>query len=47
MDAHLRPGDSIIVPEKVIGGSLLWRNLIGTAQIISAAALPLAVAGTF
>lgn len=47
MDAHLHPGDSIIVPEKVIGGSLFWRNLIGTAQIISAAALPLAVSGTF
>ncbi|MGA1983122.1 MAG: SLBB domain-containing protein [Acidobacteriaceae bacterium] len=45
LNAHLRPGDSIIVPEKVIGGSLLWRNLIETAQIMSAATLPLAVAG--
>jgi protein involved in polysaccharide export with SLBB domain len=47
LNYSLRPGDSIIVPEKVIGGSLLWRNLIGTAQIMSAAVLPLAIAGTF
>jgi len=44
---RLRPGDSIIVPEKVIGGSTLWRNLIGTAQILTAAALPLAISGAF
>jgi hypothetical protein len=41
----MHPGDTIFVPEKVIGGSEIWKNIIGTAQIISAAALPLAVAG--
>ena len=45
MDLHMRPGDTIFVPEKVIGGSLLWQNIIGTAQVMTAAALPLALAG--
>jgi protein involved in polysaccharide export with SLBB domain len=46
MDIRMRPGDTIIVPEKAIGGSQVWRNIIATAQILSAAALPLSVAGT-
>jgi hypothetical protein len=43
----MRPGDSIIVPEKVIGGSQIWRNLLATAQIMSSVALTGAVAGAF
>jgi protein involved in polysaccharide export with SLBB domain len=44
---RLRPGDSIIVPEKLIGGSQVWRNVIAIAQIMSAAALPIAISGIF
>lgn len=47
MNLRLRPGDSIIVPEKLMGGSQVWRNIIATAQIMSAAALPLAIGGVF
>jgi len=47
LSARMLPGDSIIVPEKVIGGSQIWRNLIGTAQIMSSVALTGAVAGAF
>ncbi len=47
LDARMRPGDSIIVPEKVIGGSMVWRNLLATAQIMSSVALTGAVAGAF
>jgi protein involved in polysaccharide export with SLBB domain len=47
MGAHMDPGDSIIVPEKVIGGSMLWRNLLATAQIISSVAITGAIAGAF
>jgi protein involved in polysaccharide export with SLBB domain len=46
MNVRMRPGDTVIVPEKAIGGSAIWRNTIALAQILSAAALPLAVAGT-
>ena len=47
LDIRMHPGDSIIVPEKVIGGSQLWRNIIATAQIASSVALTGAVAGAF
>lgn len=47
LSVRMRPGDSIIVPEKVIGGSLRWRNVLGTAQIMSSVALTGAVAGAF
>jgi protein involved in polysaccharide export with SLBB domain len=43
---HLRPGDDIFVPEKVIGGSPVWQNILGAAQVMAAAAIPLAIAGT-
>jgi protein involved in polysaccharide export with SLBB domain len=42
---RMRPGDTIFVPEKIAGGSVVWQNILATAQIMSAAALPLAVAG--
>lgn len=45
MSVRMQPGDTIFVPEKIVGGSMLWQNILGTAQIMSAAALPLAVSG--
>jgi protein involved in polysaccharide export with SLBB domain len=45
MDTRMRPGDTIFVPEKIIGGSQLWQNILGAAQVASAAALPFAFAG--
>ena len=45
MDLRMRPGDTIFVPEKIIGGSQLWQNILGAAQVASAAALPFAFAG--
>jgi len=47
MNLRLRPGDSVFVPEKIIGGSQIWQNIASMAQIMSAAALPIAIAGTF
>jgi protein involved in polysaccharide export with SLBB domain len=47
MNVRLRPGDSVFVPEKIIGGSSVWQNILGMAQIMSAAALPIAIAGSF
>jgi hypothetical protein len=39
----LEPGDVIVVPQKIIGASLWWRNLLGTAQIASSIAIGAAV----
>jgi protein involved in polysaccharide export with SLBB domain len=38
LNAHLRPGDSIVVPEKISGGSMFWRNLMSGAQLASSSA---------
>jgi hypothetical protein len=34
----IEPGDAIVIPEKAIGGSNGWKNLIGVAQLAEAAA---------
>ena len=47
LNLRLRPGDSVFVPEKIVGGSQVWQNVMGAAQIMSTAALPIAIAGTF
>jgi protein involved in polysaccharide export with SLBB domain len=45
LSTRLDPGDVIVVPQKIIGGSLLWRNLLTVAQITSSLAITAAVAG--
>ena len=44
-NVRMQPGDTIFVPEKIVGGSAVWQNIIGVAQIMSATMLPLAVGG--
>jgi protein involved in polysaccharide export with SLBB domain len=38
LSTRLQPGDSIVVPEKITGGSMFWKNLLGGAQLASSAA---------
>jgi protein involved in polysaccharide export with SLBB domain len=40
----LDPGDVIVVPQKVIGASLFWKNLLTAAQLASSIAITAAVA---
>jgi len=47
MSLRMQPGDTIFVPEKIIGASPVWQNILGIAQIMSAATLPLAIGGVF
>jgi len=47
MDLRMRPGDTIFVPEKVVGASTVWQNIAAVAQAMSAAALPIAVSGIY
>ena len=44
-DFRMQPGDTIFIPEKIVGGSPAWQNIVGAAQIMSAVSLPLAFAG--
>jgi len=45
LSTRLDPGDVIVVPQKIVGPSLLWRNLLSTAQIAASIAITAAVAG--
>jgi protein involved in polysaccharide export with SLBB domain len=44
LSVRLRPGDAIIVPEKIVGGSMFWRNMMTTAQVLSSIATTAALA---
>lgn len=45
LSTRLDPGDTIVVPQKIIGSSVTWRNLLGTAQVVTSLAIAAAVAG--
>lgn len=47
LGTQIEPGDSIVVPEKPLGGNVLWRDLVSVAQIASSAAVTAAVATNF
>lgn len=39
LSARLNPGDVVVVPQKIIGGSLFWKNLLTAGQLAASAAL--------
>ena len=43
-DVQVRRGDVIFVPEKIAGPSLVWQSILGVAQLLSVAAMPIAIA---
>jgi protein involved in polysaccharide export with SLBB domain len=45
LSTRLDPGDVVVVPQKIIGASLFWRNLLIVSQIASSAAFTSGVAG--
>jgi protein involved in polysaccharide export with SLBB domain len=44
LNARLEPGDTVIVPERIVGGSAFWKNLLSTAQIGSSVAIAASIA---
>lgn len=47
LNARMEPGDSVVVPDKIIGGSVLWKNLLTVAQLASSAAVTASIATNF
>jgi protein involved in polysaccharide export with SLBB domain len=47
MSLRMRPGDTIFVPQKIVGASTAWQNITAVAQAMAAAALPIAIAGSY
>jgi len=45
LEAKMQPGDIVVVPQKIIGGSNAWRNILATAQVMSNIAITAHVAG--
>ena len=44
LSTKLEPGDVVVVPQKIIGGSLFWRNLLSTGQLAASIAITAGVA---
>jgi hypothetical protein len=42
----MQPGDVLVVPEKIVGGSTVWRNVLTTAQFVSSIGLAAAALGS-
>ncbi len=47
LSTRLEPGDTVVVPEKIISGSSILKDALATAQIVSAAAVTAVVAKSF
>ena len=43
LSSVVRPGDTIVVPERPVIGDTRWKNLIAIAQIVEAGAITAAV----
>jgi protein involved in polysaccharide export with SLBB domain len=46
LDTIMQPGDTIVVPDKIIGGGGIWRNLLATAQLASSISITASVLKT-
>jgi protein involved in polysaccharide export with SLBB domain len=44
LSTRLNPGDVVVVPQKIIGASLFWRNLLTTGQLAASVAITAGVA---
>lgn len=47
LDTRMEPGDVVVVPQKIIGGSMFWRNMLAAAQILSSVAIAGNLTGLF
>ena len=45
LSTTLEPGDVVVVPQKILGASVFWRNLLTVAQIASSTAITAGIAG--
>jgi protein involved in polysaccharide export with SLBB domain len=45
LSTAMEPGDVVVVPQKIVGGSMVWRNMLATAQVLSSIAITAKLAG--
>lgn len=46
LSTQLNPGDVVVVPQKVIGASMFWRNLMTTGQLAASIAITAGIAAS-
>lgn len=46
LSTKMNPGDVVVVPQKIIGGSLFWRNLLSSGQLAASVAITAGVAAS-
>jgi len=44
LSTRLNPGDVVVVPQKIVGGSVFWKNMLASAQVFSSIAFTAALA---
>jgi len=44
LSTRMNPGDVVVMPQKIVGGSLFWKNMLATAQVVSSIAFTAALA---
>jgi protein involved in polysaccharide export with SLBB domain len=47
LSIRMQPGDTVVVPSKIIGGSMFWKNMLNTAQVMSSLAITAGVVNSF
>jgi protein involved in polysaccharide export with SLBB domain len=47
LSTAVRPGDTIVVPEKIVGGGTFWKTALSSAQLISSLAIAGAAVASF
>jgi polysaccharide biosynthesis/export protein len=47
LDVALRPGDTVVVPERALGGPPIWKNLFANAQVLSSIATSAILASAY
>jgi protein involved in polysaccharide export with SLBB domain len=47
MNVALRPGDTVVVPEKALGGPPIWKNIFQNAQVLSSIATSAILASAY
>jgi hypothetical protein len=47
LDAEVRPGDVLVVPEKAFNANYRWKSVLQTSQLVSAVGIAIQVARGF
>jgi len=47
LSTAMRPGDTLVIPERILSDSMVWKNILNTAQVMSSIAITSGVVASF